>query len=92
MRIPHRTAASTRAFAEGMLACMPYTPDRPGDFILDHRLPDASAPERNAARERLYAFARVLMEIAVRIEREAPQPDSRDPDRRPRMGGHPPHV
>jgi hypothetical protein len=70
---------------------MPQLASQPGDRILDRRLPEATVAERQAARERLHAFARVLMDIATRIEREA-EADSRDSLGRPRMAGSSPSV
>lgn len=65
---------------------MDTNPRQPGDYILDKRMPDATSEEREAARERLYAFARVLLRIAERQEREGEAQDSRDGDGRPRIG------
>ena len=64
---------------------MESTP-QPGDYILDQRMPDATPEEREAARERLYAFARVLLRIAERQEREADVENSRGGAGRHRMG------
>lgn len=43
---------------------------RPGDFILDRYMPDATAEEREVARENLRAFALVVVGIARRLALE----------------------
>ncbi len=43
---------------------------RPGDFILDRYMPDATAEEREVARENLRAFALVVVGIARRLAQE----------------------
>jgi hypothetical protein len=42
----------------------------PGDVILDRAMPNASAEEREVARENLYAFAAALLRIYTRIADE----------------------
>ena len=44
---------------------------KPGDYILDKYMPDASLEDREEARRRLYAFVGVLLRIATRLEKEA---------------------
>lgn len=44
---------------------------RPGDLILDRYMPDASEAEREEARERLRAFARLLLRTGARLAAEA---------------------
>jgi hypothetical protein len=61
--------------------------NKPGDVILEGYLTDASSEEQDEARRRLYAFFDVLLRIAVRIEREAQLPDSRNSRRRPTLEG-----
>lgn len=39
---------------------------RPGDAILDHYMPEATADEREAVRANLYGFVTVLLRIATR--------------------------
>lgn len=43
---------------------------KPGDFILDRYLPDATDAEREAARNNLYEFATVVLRICTRIAHE----------------------
>jgi len=50
---------------------------QPGDFILDHYLPDATPEEREEARAHLFAFVAWQMRILVgQVQRE--QADSRE--------------
>ena len=46
---------------------------KPGDYIIDKYLPDATPEEREEARRRLYGFVRSLVRIASRLEREDQQ-------------------
>lgn len=60
---------------------------RPGDLILDRYMPDATPEQREAARRRLYDYARIVMRIVMRTEQERQDPDnSREISGRPRMG------
>lgn len=43
---------------------------RPGDFILDRYMPNATVEEREIARENLHAFAVVVVGIARRLALE----------------------
>lgn len=44
---------------------------QPGDRILDRYAPDLSPKEREAAREKLQAVARLIIRIETRLAREA---------------------
>lgn len=44
---------------------------KPGDIILDRYMPDATAEEREQARENLKALAAVLIQIDARLAVEA---------------------
>ena len=43
---------------------------RPGDFILDRYMPDATPVQREEARENLRAYAAVVLRIATRLATE----------------------
>lgn len=50
---------------------------RPGDLILNRYMRDASAEEREAARERLRCLARILIRIEERIAHDIFSPTIR---------------
>ncbi len=72
---------------------MEQSSHQPGDAILDRYMPDASPNEREEARRRLFAFVRVLVEIAVEDQvTERGALDSQNPDRRLTLRGQPPTL
>ena len=50
---------------------------RPGDFILDRNIPDATPEQREEARENLRRLAKLLLRVHERLVRENPQPATR---------------
>jgi len=56
---------------------MDQRPHRPGDYVLDRYMPDATPEEREDARETLRQFAIACYAIISRLEREQAQRDSR---------------
>jgi hypothetical protein len=54
-----------------MLVCMEFPrAKRPGDVFLDRYMSNASVEEREAARENLRRFARLILRICTRIAEE----------------------
>jgi hypothetical protein len=49
----------------------------PGDIILDRYFPNATSEEREAARENLRRFARLLIRVHERLAIDNPQPSIR---------------
>jgi hypothetical protein len=47
--------------------------DRPGDYILNRYMPDATDEEREVARENLKRFARFLVRVHLRLSQQNPQ-------------------
>lgn len=50
---------------------------RPGDFILDRYMPDATPEQRELARENLRRLAKLLLRVHERLARENPLPATR---------------
>lgn len=51
----------------------PSGPQRPGDLILNRYMPNALEEEREAARENLREYAKIVVGIAKRLAREEPE-------------------
>jgi len=52
-------------------------PHRPGDFVLNRYMPNASEAEREAARDRLGRLGALLVRIHARGKQEKPGPEIR---------------
>jgi hypothetical protein len=53
---------------------------RPGDYILDRYLPDASPEVREEARENLRRLVDLMMRVHERLAADNPQPTIRAPE------------